>query len=458
MPLVGSNPRARANAHIRWAERYNERGDHAKAAAHVSRALAYGATNYENKPQHGFGTLASVNVPIVPFVSAMAALPTAAAKVVGMFTGTGAASDARPTGLTLGLRDDQRGKGGTKVGLEEFMKGATGVAVVQPEPDSKGDVDLKQEGSNSWAKELPGDATQPHHPNAESAPHPHGTKWAKSTAEPTAIDELIQKLRSDYYSTTWDVALKLRADGSKEATDELSEWGLTLGLAPGDIGTIMDLADAVRGKGGPMPYETNVITGELKLDGLNHPPKKGADAPGDTANSMVHKLIEIDKVLIKEYADEFASQPDMGYNRNLLKIVTKRCEIANLIAQLHGDTTYTMPARGLHMHLIRVRIYIEWLDKLQNVNNNEAGSRTKQNILDWKVSATEGAASDLKSAEKLAARSNSGAYTDRITAAKNAVELASTPLKRVYPASKASAFGQHYEAAHQVRSVPRSPA
>jgi hypothetical protein len=167
---------------------------------------------------------------------------------------------------------------------------------------------------------------------------------------------------------------------------------------------------------------------------------------GDTANGIVRKLIKIDKGLIKEYATEFARQPDMGQNQDLFGIVKARCEIANLIAQLYGDATYTMPARGLHMHLIRIRIYIEWLDNLANVKNNAAGAKRRETLPYDKEAATGGAAADLRYAEKFASRANrerralgaDGAYTGWITAAKHAVELAtSKPLPRVYPASLA---------------------
>ena len=41
MPLAGSNPHARASAHLRWAERYHREGKAAKAMAHFGRGLDY---------------------------------------------------------------------------------------------------------------------------------------------------------------------------------------------------------------------------------------------------------------------------------------------------------------------------------------------------------------------------------------------------------------------------------
>lgn len=41
MPVAGNNPRARANAHLRWAERYHSEGRSAKAMAHFGRGLDY---------------------------------------------------------------------------------------------------------------------------------------------------------------------------------------------------------------------------------------------------------------------------------------------------------------------------------------------------------------------------------------------------------------------------------
>lgn len=41
MPVAGPLAEGRAHAHYRWAERYNDNGDHEKAAAHFGRALDY---------------------------------------------------------------------------------------------------------------------------------------------------------------------------------------------------------------------------------------------------------------------------------------------------------------------------------------------------------------------------------------------------------------------------------
>jgi hypothetical protein len=41
MPAAGPLAEGRAHAHYRWAERYNDNGDHEKAAAHFGRALDY---------------------------------------------------------------------------------------------------------------------------------------------------------------------------------------------------------------------------------------------------------------------------------------------------------------------------------------------------------------------------------------------------------------------------------
>lgn len=462
MPVVGSNPRARANAHLRWAERYNASGDHAKAAAHVSRALAYGSATADGK-RHGFkfgGPLAS---PVIPVSAALAAfLPSAAARIVGSFTGpksTGAAS-ARSPGLTIGPRDAELGSGGTVVDYDAFKAGATGVAFVPPSAaatvddgsldELKGEYEYKGEmtgASHSGPKELPGGEAPPH-PNTESAQQPRGTQWAKSTT--TAINELISKLHYDHTTTSWDVALKLRAaakantSDSVDATYFLDKWTRELGarLGSSDIDRILDLADEVRGKGGTMPYETDAITGELKPD---HALKKGWDGRDVSAiaKSIADRLIAIDRLLIAEYTREFASQPDQGHNPNLIEIVKKRCEIANLVAQLYGDATYTMPARGLHSHLIRLRIYIEWLDKIANVRSNAAGAKLKETMQYDKEAATDGAKDDLRFAGNFASRANregralgaDGAYTGWIAAAKKAVELATGERPtRVYAA------------------------
>lgn len=41
MPVAGVNRASRADAHLRWAYRYNEGGHTRKAAAHFGRALEY---------------------------------------------------------------------------------------------------------------------------------------------------------------------------------------------------------------------------------------------------------------------------------------------------------------------------------------------------------------------------------------------------------------------------------
>ena len=43
MPVAGKHPHARANAHVRWAQRYNEENDSVRAAAHLRRAMEYQA-------------------------------------------------------------------------------------------------------------------------------------------------------------------------------------------------------------------------------------------------------------------------------------------------------------------------------------------------------------------------------------------------------------------------------
>ena len=45
MPPAGLNNADRAKAHYRWAERYNDNGDHKRAAAHFGRALEYNRRN-----------------------------------------------------------------------------------------------------------------------------------------------------------------------------------------------------------------------------------------------------------------------------------------------------------------------------------------------------------------------------------------------------------------------------
>ena len=49
MPLAGRDPRQRAHAHYKWAQRYAGEGDTARAIPHFGRALYYGERT------HGFG-------------------------------------------------------------------------------------------------------------------------------------------------------------------------------------------------------------------------------------------------------------------------------------------------------------------------------------------------------------------------------------------------------------------
>ncbi len=41
MPIAGPDPFARKLAHMKWAQRYNERGDVSRVLAHFGRALEY---------------------------------------------------------------------------------------------------------------------------------------------------------------------------------------------------------------------------------------------------------------------------------------------------------------------------------------------------------------------------------------------------------------------------------
>ena len=43
MPLAGTSPLSRANAHYRWAMRYNDKEEVHKSLSHLDRAMAYGA-------------------------------------------------------------------------------------------------------------------------------------------------------------------------------------------------------------------------------------------------------------------------------------------------------------------------------------------------------------------------------------------------------------------------------
>lgn len=56
MPPAGTDHSARANAHLAWASRYNDRRNKRKAAAHIGRALSY----FEADRATRFGTIARV--------------------------------------------------------------------------------------------------------------------------------------------------------------------------------------------------------------------------------------------------------------------------------------------------------------------------------------------------------------------------------------------------------------
>ena len=85
MPRAGPDARERANAHLRWAERYNRSGDPEKARAHFGRALKYDSAFGPIGPSGPIGPIG----PVVSLGSAVGAAALGASGPTSVVPGSG---------------------------------------------------------------------------------------------------------------------------------------------------------------------------------------------------------------------------------------------------------------------------------------------------------------------------------------------------------------------------------
>jgi hypothetical protein len=98
MPVAGNRTEDRANAHIRWAERYIRAGDVDRAISHFGRAIEYNRRRSQgHAPHFGAGDVSSALAALAPAVApAIATAATAAAAAFSLLCKPGSQCTAPP--------------------------------------------------------------------------------------------------------------------------------------------------------------------------------------------------------------------------------------------------------------------------------------------------------------------------------------------------------------------------
>jgi hypothetical protein len=198
---------------------------------------------------------------------------------------------------------------------------------------------------------------------------PETTEGAELQRNVRALDDALLVLSSWYEK--WDAMIENWAWLDRERNKGARITQANEQASRPDIARIMKLSHEIKTKDGQMPYARDHVTGALAYAGheAHNPaalakPCTGA-CPGTEALGIIDQLLSMDKALLAEYKrrDEELTKAESDENtwinegdreRVLGKITFERCNLAQLIARLYGDTRYAEVSSTMQSFLIKL--------------------------------------------------------------------------------------------------------